>query len=319
MSAPAGRLIPAFVDMLDSQGVVQVLADHEPEAIVHLAAVVPPASYRNPQGASEINVEGTRLLLAAARRVPTPPFMVLASSAAVYGSRNPHRHPELVTAETPVNPIDRYGQDKVVAEAAVAGSGLPYCILRLGGIISPDVAAEVNRGYLLLMRATPGDNPLHTVDSRDAGLALANACDRRDLVAGKVLMIGGDSSHVHTHRDVVDDLIATVGLGHLGGSVCLPGDPNDEHGWAFTGWFDTAESQALLDFQQHDWASTVHWVAQSQARRRLVLRPAGPVLRPLIRVALALQRRSEHRGPYADPWRLISATYGAAALAQPLS
>ncbi|BBZ71015.1 hypothetical protein MPRS_21080 [Mycobacterium paraseoulense] len=49
----------------------------------------------------------------------------MASSAAVYGSRNPYRQPERITPDTPVNPIDQYGQDKVLAEAAIRASGLP--------------------------------------------------------------------------------------------------------------------------------------------------------------------------------------------------
>ena len=112
--------------------------------------------------------------------LPVPPLLIFASSAAVYGSVNPYRHPERITAQTPLNPIDQYGEDKVLAEAVIERSGLPYALLRLGGVVAPDGAANLNGDYLLLMRATPGDNRLHTVDARDVALAFANAVDRAD-------------------------------------------------------------------------------------------------------------------------------------------
>jgi hypothetical protein len=111
-------------------------------------------------------------------------------------------------------------------------------------------------------------------------------------------------------------MMAGVGLGRLGPSASLPGDPRDDRGWSFTGWFDTTESQALLDFQQHDWEETVAWISESQAHLRSVLRVLGPLLRPIMRAALKLQRRAEGRGRYADPWTLIEKKYGPAALAE---
>jgi hypothetical protein len=185
----------------------------------------------------------------------------------------------------------------------------------LAGVISPDAASSMNTDYLLLMRATPGNNQLHTVDARDVALAFANAVDRGDAIDGKVLLIAGDDTHMHTHRELEDDMLATVGIGRLGPSASLPGDPDDDRGWSFTGFFDTTESAALLDFQRHDWAQTMAWIAESQGRRVAALRLLGPVLRPLMRRILAVQRRVEKRGLYADPWTLIAAKYGTEVLA----
>jgi hypothetical protein len=83
----------------------------------------------------------------------------------------------------------------------------------------------------------------------------------------------------------------------------------------FTGWFDTSESEALLNFQRHDWSDTLRWMAESQGRRRHLLRALGPVLRPAMRLALRVQRGVEHRGRYADPWTLIENRYGPEVLA----
>jgi nucleoside-diphosphate-sugar epimerase len=308
--AHPGTLVPAYADLLDAEAVRKLVAEHQPEAIVHLAAILSPVSYRQPTLARRVNVEGTSNLVRAASTLKKPPLIVLASSASVYGSRNPYRYPERITADTPVNPIDQYGEDKVLAEAVIRESALPFTVLRLAGIISPDGASSLNGDYLVLMRAAPGDNRLHTVDARDVALAFANAADRAEAVTGKVLLIGGDDTHLHTHRDVEDDMMEALGLGRLGPTASLPGDPGDDRGWSFTGWFDTAEAQELLEFQQHDWPTTVAWVAESRTKIRPVLRAFGPVIRPTLRLALAVQRRIERRGRFANPWALIEKKYG---------
>jgi UDP-glucose 4-epimerase len=306
----AGKLIPEYTDLTDTDAVAAAMERHRPDAIVHLAAIVSPPSYRNPRLAHKVNVDGTRHLVEAARALSDPPLFVFASSAAVYGSRNPYRQPERITGGTPVNPIDQYGEDKVLAETFIAKSCLPYTILRLGGIISPDAQANLDGDYLLLVRATPTDNRMHSVDARDVALAFANAVDRRDTIDGKVLVIAGNDTYVHLMSDLQDDIMAAMGIGRLGPSAGLPGDPDDDRGWAFTGWFDTTESQALLDYQKHDWPATVAWLAAAMGRRRLLLTALGPVLRPTMRALLALQRHLEHRGRYADPWTLMANKYG---------
>lgn len=313
--ARPGRLVCAYADLCDADAVHGLIGEHRPAVIVHLAAMLAPASYRNPTLARRVNVAGTRNLTDAAAALDEPPLFILASSASVYGSRNPHRHPQRITADTPVRPIDQYGADKVLAEEVVVASGLPYAILRLAGVISPDMASHIDAEHLLLMRATPRDNQLHSVDARDVALAFANAAERGAAINGKVLLIGGDDSHLHTQRDLEDDIMTAVGLGRLGPSASLPGDPDDDRGWSFTGFFDTAEAQRLLDFQQHDWPQTLAWIAAAQGRRRTLLRVLGPLIRPLLRAVLAWQRRAERRGPYADPWTLIEKKYGPDVLA----
>src|SRR6516165_10516569 len=315
LSEGAGKLIPAYVDLLDAEAVHDLVATHRPDAIIHLAAIVSPPSYRNPELARAVNVGGTENLLAAATTLPGPPLFLMASSAAVYGSRNPYRHPERITPDTPVQPIDQYGEDKVLAEAAIRASGLSYALYRLGGVISPDTQADISGDYLTLLRSMPSDNRMHAVDARDVALAFANGVDRQATIAGKVLLIGGNETYVLLQRHLEDDLMTAAGLGPLGPTAGLPGDPGDDRGWSFTGWYDTTESQALLDFQEHDWHQTMAWIGESQGHLRPVLRALGPILRPVLRTALKLQRCAEGRGPYADPWALIEKKYGPGALA----
>ncbi len=303
-----GRFRAEYADITSAEAVRAVVGAHVPEAVVHLAAIVSPPCYRNPELAHRVNVDGTRHLADAARSLPRPPSFILASSAGVYGSRNPYSHPDRINPGTPANPVECYGRDKIAAEEIVARSGLRHATLRLAGVASP--SAPSGPDYLVLARAIPRDNRVHMVDARDVALAFANAADRIDDVTGKVLLIGGNESYVLRHSSVQDDMLDAVGLGRLGPGVNLPGNPADDHGWSFTDWFDTTESQALLGYQQHNWSDTLDWVRTSHSRRRMLLRSAAPLARPLIRAALAWRQRRDGRGPYADPWELIAKVYG---------
>lgn len=310
-----GMLVPAYVDLLDSAALTALLAEHRPDAIVHLAAVVAPPAYRNPRLARRVNVEGTANLVAAALALPDPPLFLEASSSGVYGSRNPHTRSDRLTAGTPVNPVECYGEDKVRAEQVVAASGLPFAVLRIGGIISPDTLRSAGPDYAVMMRAFPNDGRIHAVDARDVALAFANAVDRGPTIDGKTLLIGGNETCALVQHVLEDDLAAAVGIGRLGPEANLPGDPDDERGWGLTDWFDTTESQALLEFQEHDWDETCAWVADSVGPLRSVLAVLGPVLRPTLRWQRRRQRVKDGRGRYADPWRLIASVYGAEVLA----
>src|SRR5277367_4312722 len=125
-----------WADLTDERDVDLLVAEVSPTVIVHLAAVILPPAYRHPQLARRVNVDATAALLRAAQASPHPPRFVLASSNAVYGSRNPHRHPDRLRADSPLQPADLYGAHKVVAENLLRASSLEWVILRLGGVIS---------------------------------------------------------------------------------------------------------------------------------------------------------------------------------------
>ena len=101
--ASPGSLVVEYADLLDADAISNLVAEHRPGAIVHLAAMMSPPSYQNPRLARRINVEGTTNLVKAATALAESPLLLKASSAAVYGSRNPYRYPEPINPETPVN------------------------------------------------------------------------------------------------------------------------------------------------------------------------------------------------------------------------
>ncbi|WP_372758212.1 NAD-dependent epimerase/dehydratase family protein [Litorivivens sp.] len=305
------NLVVAFADLLDRGAVDTLFRHYCPDAVIHLAAICSPPCYLNPSLARRVNVDATRHLLEAAVQSGKQPLFAYASSSAVFGSRNPFLHPHGVDDSTPVKPIECYGRDKVDSENLVIQSGLPYAVLRLAGVLSPDGLGNMKGEYLLLTRATPGDTRVHGVDARDAALAFANAIELPAEKRDRVFLIGGNDSYLKTQREIEDDMMAAIGIGRLGEGASLPGDPDDEYGWSFTDWYDTRQAQATLNFQQHNWDETRAWVADGLPRPvRFFIRLVSPLLRAVMRLNLSVQKKKENRGRYADPWRLIAETYG---------
>ena len=182
-----------------------------PSVIVHLAAVIPPPLYRNPGLARKVNVDATVALVRAAEAQPNPPRFVQASSNAVYGSRNPHRVTDVVRADTPPRPFELYSNTKFEAEEFVRASSLEWVVLRLGGVLSPELqrAAAHRRRHLHRERTAHRRADSHgRRPRRRAAFAAATTAD----VAGEILLIAGDDSHKLLQKDVGAALAAALGL-----------------------------------------------------------------------------------------------------------
>jgi len=115
-------------------------------AIFHLAAVVSGAAEADFDLGDRVNLEGTRRLLAQARRCARTPRLVFASSVAAFGGDLP---PVLDDATTPT-PQTSYGTQKVIGEYLIADMSrkgfidgralrLPTIVVRAG---KPNAAAS---------------------------------------------------------------------------------------------------------------------------------------------------------------------------------
>src|SRR5947209_102200 len=314
LGAPAQRKaaesLPAnaearWANLTDQHDVDRLIDEVSPSAIVHLAAVIPPAVYRSPELGRRVNVEATAAVLRAAQSHSRPPRFVLASSNAVYGSRNPHRYPERLSVDSPLRPADLYGSHKVEAETLLRASSLEWVILRLGGVISSDPGAMPFDGDALFFEsALPADGRIHTVDVRDVASAFA-AATTADVV-GETLLIAGDDSHLHRQKDVGVALAAARGLSNVL-PAGRPGDPDSDENWIVTDWLDTDRAQQALSFQHHSWPDMLAQLRAAVGWRRYPMSLVSPVARQL------LKRRAAYRdvpGRYADPWGAVRSRLG---------
>jgi nucleoside-diphosphate-sugar epimerase len=294
-----------WADLTDQREVDRLVAEVSPTVIVHLAAVILPAAYRHPEIGRRVNVDATVALLRAAASSTQPPRFVQASSNAVYGARNPHRHHQPVRADSPLQPSDPYGGHKVEAEYHVRSSGLEWVILRLGGVISVDPGAMPFTGDALFFEsALPTDGRIHTVDVRDVAAAFSAATTAD--VAGEALLIAGDESHLHRQKDIGRALAAARGLSDVL-PAGRPGDPDSDENWFVTDWMDTARAQQALPFQHHSWPDMLAEMRAVAGWRRYPMSFVAPAVRQL------LKRQAAYRnapGRYADPWGAIRSRLG---------
>jgi D-erythronate 2-dehydrogenase len=102
-------------DAASPRFIAETLED-DTDGIFHLAAVVSGAAEANFDLGMRVNIDGTRGLLDACRRLPKPPRVLFASSVAVFGAPLP----EVVTDGTAPIPQSSYGIQKLIGELLVS-------------------------------------------------------------------------------------------------------------------------------------------------------------------------------------------------------
>jgi nucleoside-diphosphate-sugar epimerase len=262
--------------------------------------VIPPFIYLRRNLAYQVNVEATGNLLVAAAEQPDPPRFVQASSIAVYGARNPHTVSGVLTADTPTNPADIYGDHKVQAEQRVRDSTLDWVILRLGGVLAVDLGSSINLDNLYFEQLLPTDGRLQTVDVRDVAAAFVAATTAP--VVGETLLIGGDDTHRRRQGDIAPAMAAAMGLVN-GIPAGLPGNPDSDEDWFNTDWMDTGRAQEALGFQHHSWPQMLAETTAKAGPQRYLLRVVAPLAH------VVLRWRAPYFGTgkkFADPWRAIA-------------
>ena len=307
----AARRLPKHVevrwaDLVEPDAAELLVSEATPSAIIHLAAITPPWTYRDVDAARRVNVDATAALVRAAERHQRPPRFVLASSQAVYGARNPHRATDLIGSSTPTGPCEAYGVHKLEAEECVAASGLDWVVLRLGAVLQvvpPSGSFSAERLYV--GSALPVDGRAHLIDQRDAAAALVASTTAE--VAGEILLVAGDETTMLRHGDIGTAITGVCGL-----SDCLPtglpGDPHNDEAWFTTDWMDTTLAQQHLSFQKHSWPDMLAEIGSQMGWKRVPLRRLRPFASRVLRRQAAY--RGSVAGEYADPWNVIATRFG---------
>jgi nucleoside-diphosphate-sugar epimerase len=238
-----------------------------PDAIVHLAALIPPESDRNETKAWDINVNGTKALLEAASLAQKKPRFVLASSIAVYGDR---LKDFWIGTDDQAKPSDIYSKTKIECESMVKASGLEYVILRLSYVVWSKWFP-----FDPLLFSMPPQTKIEIIHTDDAGRAFASAAVN-PLAASRTFNIGGGQACRTIFRVYLDRIFLHFGLGV---SSFLPDSafaPDDFH----CGWYaDSDEANRLLEFRSkslEDFYEEVRW-------EKRFLRPLVRGIAPFVR------------------------------------
>jgi nucleoside-diphosphate-sugar epimerase len=218
-------------DITDALGVAEAVAGVD--SIVHLAALLPPASERDRSRTFLINVAGTQNLIAATQISHTRPHLIFASSVSTYGDTSKDTPP--ISTQHSQSPLDIYAESKIAGEGAVLASGLPYTILRIAGISVP-----------LVLEPPPVwpfqiDQRIEFVSRHDVVVALAASVGNREAV-NKVFNIAGGPSWQMRGQEYVESQYKLLDIPPEEARYA------DAPGWF--DWYDTTEAQAALNYQQ---------------------------------------------------------------------
>jgi len=201
------------------------------DAVVHLAAVLPPATERDPELTRRVNVDGTATVLRAVERAAPGARFVFSSSVSVYGDTSAEAAPIATSRE--LSPDDAYARSKAAAEELVAESALDCVVLRISGVVIP------------VFQEPPAEWPfvpeerIEFVHRDDAVTALAAAVSAD--VGGRVLNIAGGPSWRVRGETFVRDLFERFGID---ASEAVYQDRAGHFDW-----YDTGEGQAALGYQ----------------------------------------------------------------------
>jgi GDP-4-dehydro-6-deoxy-D-mannose reductase len=153
----------ARCDLRNSWRIAQLLAEHKPTHIFHLAAQsLPTLSWEDPVGTFESNIMGSLNLFEAVRQMKRRPVVVSACSSAEYGHVPASAIP--VTEEQPLLPLHPYGISKVCLDLLAREYFLDYRIpavnLRLFNTTGPGKTDDAPSDFVRqLVRIRKGLQP----------------------------------------------------------------------------------------------------------------------------------------------------------------
>jgi nucleoside-diphosphate-sugar epimerase len=283
-----GRLEIAWGDIRDTEWLARQLEGVD--AVIHLAALLWPATERQPALAEAVNVTASLRLVDLLARLPRAPLLLYPSSLTVFGltqNQTPPRKPS-----DPVVATDAYTRHKLAVEAYLAASPIPWVVLRVGvSVDSRTLSADAT--VLKKMIAVRADNRLEYVHPADVALAMVNAVQKPDAVKRRTFLIGGGRSCQITQCEFLGAAIDALGLNW---SQRFHG--SDEY---YTDWLETGESQRLLAYQRHGFDRYRDEMAERLRWPRRLLRPLRPLLDPLLAALVRRVQRQAGQPPDRMP------------------
>ncbi|MCX6655229.1 MAG: NAD(P)-dependent oxidoreductase [Candidatus Bathyarchaeota archaeon] len=193
------------------------------DALIHLAAIMPPKSEASEKLTLKVNVEGSRNLLRTLNRSSS---VVFASSISVYGITADEK--QRIGEQHPLNPHDNYSRSKILGEAMVAESMNPYTILRIAPITIADL---VELPPIIPYNGQQRVEFIFVEDAAHAIVAALNVANDKETFN----VAGGESWQMLGHEYV--DRFYTA----LGGEV----DPKYSDEFTAVDWYNTRKSRRL--------------------------------------------------------------------------
>jgi nucleoside-diphosphate-sugar epimerase len=201
---------------------------------LHLAAILPPHSEVNFEKTMLVNSRGTTNLIKALEATSSSPI-IFTSSVSVYGNTQKEDSP--ISPNHPLNPTDNYSTSKIEAEQCIQKSKLRYTILRISGVYT---ATPFEFPSPVQFKA---DQRIEFIDSKDVIQAFTNAVETK--IDRNILNLSGGESWRMMGNNFVNEVYEAFGV---------KGDVNYPSKYGYFDWYETQESQKLLNYQNTSFA-----------------------------------------------------------------
>jgi nucleoside-diphosphate-sugar epimerase len=219
------------------------------EAVLHLAAILPPASERDRSKTLAVNVDGTVHLVRAMESLAPQAVLVFSSSVSTYGDTT--QEPPPVRVSHAQSAIDVYAESKIIGEQVLRASQATWVILRIAGIAVP--AFQEPPAVWPFM----ADQRVELVHRDDAVTAIYHAATA-PAARGRIFNIAGGATWQVTGGEYVGRLYDLLGVS--------PEEATFRTSPGWVDWYDTQESQQLLRYQNTPYGTFLAQIEAEIAR-----------------------------------------------------
>jgi nucleoside-diphosphate-sugar epimerase len=219
------------------------------EAVIHLAAILPPASERDRAKTFAVNVDGTSHIVRALESLAPQAMLVFSSSVSTYGDTT--QEPPPVRVSHTQRAIDVYAESKIIGEQILRDSQASWVILRIAGIAVP--AFQEPPAVWPFMP----EQRVELVHRDDVVTAIHHATTGR-AAHGKIFNIAGGTTWQMTGREYVERLYDLMGV--------PPEDATFRTSPGWVDWYNTHESQQLLSYQNTPYGTFLAQIEAEIAR-----------------------------------------------------
>jgi nucleoside-diphosphate-sugar epimerase len=195
--------------------------------------------------------------------------VIYTSSVAIFGP-TPDATAPLSPDRNQSHPPDIYAETKLQAENIIKQSGLDFAILRLTS--TPYLTFDMKD--LKQMFSIPLSNRVEFCHPENVALAIGNAISNFTTVNGKTLIISGGRSQRMLYKDMIGGILGAMGLP-------LPPEKKFTEEPYCLDWYDTSESERLLQFQSHTFTDYIEDFTKQLLQRY------GKLFLPLMRSFVA--------------------------------
>jgi nucleoside-diphosphate-sugar epimerase len=221
------------------------------DAVIHLAAIIPPTSKKLRDLTMDVNYGGTVNLINAIKDTQRAIPFVFTSSASVMGPTQLQNR--LVNRNDPLVVTGNYEESKIRCETFLKENADNYLIFRLAGVLPTFSAGSFMSSFALLEELFDmhPDMRLEMVMAEDVATALVTGAEK--LKAGatpkdQAYILGGgkENGWQLKGREFLSDLFGALSL-RVPDQKYFTQDINKYH----LDWYDTKEAQQEFGYQNH--------------------------------------------------------------------